>query len=59
MTWAQMDFDHEKHHRTSILLISASEEVIETLEDNQVCDYPMCAGEKMYRCAMSNYSTLL
>lgn len=38
MTWAQMEFDHEKHHHTNILLISASEEVIETLEDNQVCD---------------------
>lgn len=34
--WAQMEFDHEKHHRTSIPLIFASEEVIETLEDNQV-----------------------
>ena len=36
MIWAQMEFDHEKHHRTGILLIFASEEVIETLEDNQV-----------------------
>ena len=53
VTWAQMEFNHEKHHRTSILLISASEEVIETLEDNQVCNYMMCAGERMYRCAMS------
>lgn len=33
-----MEFDHEKHHRTNILLISASEEVIETLEDNQVSE---------------------
>ena len=36
VTWAQMEFDHEKHYRTAVLLISASEEVIETLEDNQV-----------------------
>ena len=36
MTWAQMEFDHEPHHRTGIMLINASEELIETLEDNQV-----------------------
>ncbi len=40
VTWAQMEFDHEPHHRTSIMLINASEELIETLEDNQVyCMY--------------------
>lgn len=44
--WAQMEFDHEKHHRTDILLISASEEVIETLEDNQVSDHD---GEQVYK----------
>ena len=31
-----MEFDHEPHQRTGITLISASEELIETLEDNQV-----------------------
>lgn len=36
VTWAQMEFDHEPHHRTGIMLINASEELIETLEDNQV-----------------------
>lgn len=54
MTWAQMEFDHEKHHRTNILLISASEEVIETLEDNQVgvvyIERAMCS------CVMKQYT---
>ena len=36
MTWTKMEFDHERHHRTNVLLINASDEVIETLEDNQV-----------------------
>ena len=36
VTWSQMEFDHEKHHHTGIMLINASEELIETLEDNQV-----------------------
>lgn len=36
MTWAQMEFDHEFHERTGIVQISASEDVIEALEDNQV-----------------------
>lgn len=35
MTWGQMEFDHEPHPRTGIMLIGASEELIETLEDNQ------------------------
>ena len=35
MTWAQMEFDHEEHPHTGIMLIGASEELIETLEDNQ------------------------
>ena len=36
VTWAQMEFDHERHQRTGIVQISASEDVIEALEDNQV-----------------------
>ena len=36
VTWVQMEFGHEVHQRTSLKLISASEELIETLEDNQV-----------------------
>ena len=36
VTWAAMEFDHEKHPRRGITMLKASEEVIETLEDNQV-----------------------
>ncbi|XP_064623162.1 dynein beta chain, ciliary-like [Lineus longissimus] len=36
VTWSTMEFEHEKHPRTGITLLKASEEVIETLEDNQV-----------------------
>ncbi|KAM7360514.1 dynein heavy chain at 93AB isoform 2-T2 [Cochliomyia hominivorax] len=36
-TWSAMEFDHELHPRTGCNLLRASEELIETLEDNQVC----------------------
>ncbi|XP_067673689.1 dynein beta chain, ciliary-like [Haliotis asinina] len=36
VTWSNMEFEHEKHSRTSITMIKTSEELIETLEDNQV-----------------------
>lgn len=36
VTWAAMEFDHDHHPRTNITLLRASEEVVETLEDNQV-----------------------
>ncbi|XP_013068368.2 dynein beta chain, ciliary [Biomphalaria glabrata] len=35
-TWSTMEFEHEKHSRTNITIIKTSEELIETLEDNQV-----------------------
>ncbi len=35
-TWAAMEFEHDKHPRTQVTLLRASEELIETLEDNQV-----------------------
>lgn len=35
-TWSTMEFEHEKHPRTGITIIKTSEELIETLEDNQV-----------------------
>ncbi|GFN78401.1 dynein heavy chain 9, axonemal, partial [Plakobranchus ocellatus] len=35
-TWSTMEFEHEKHPRTGITLLKTSEELIETLEDNQV-----------------------
>ena len=36
VTWSQMEFEHDKHPRTGITQLKASEELIETLEDNQV-----------------------
>lgn len=36
-TWSAMEFEHEIHPRTKCSLLKASEELIETLEDNQVC----------------------
>ncbi|XP_060515880.1 dynein beta chain, ciliary [Cylas formicarius] len=35
-TWSTMAFEHEIHQRTGCTLLRASEELIETLEDNQV-----------------------
>lgn len=34
--WLDMNFDHEKHPRTGVTMLKASEELIETLEENQV-----------------------
>ena len=36
VTWAQMEFEHDIHPRTGTKLLRSSEELIETLEDNQV-----------------------
>ena len=35
-TWSTMEFEHDKHPRTGITMLKTSEELIETLEDNQV-----------------------
>jgi len=35
-TWATMEFEHEPHSRTGIMLLKSDEVLIETLEDNQV-----------------------
>ncbi|XP_075025374.1 dynein axonemal heavy chain 17 [Calonectris borealis] len=36
VTWATMQFEHEPHARTGIMLLKSDEVLIETLEDNQV-----------------------
>lgn len=36
-TWAAMEFYQETHGRTGCSLLRASEKLIETLEENQVC----------------------
>ena len=35
-TWTAMTFDTEPHSRTKIPILQPSDELIETLEDNQV-----------------------
>ncbi|XP_076453714.1 LOW QUALITY PROTEIN: dynein beta chain, ciliary-like [Babylonia areolata] len=35
-TWSTMEFEHDKHPRTGLTMLKTSEELIETLEDNQV-----------------------
>lgn len=35
-TWSVMEIEYEQHYRTKISLLKPSEELIETLEDNQV-----------------------
>jgi len=34
--WQDMNFDQERHPRTGVTMLRASEELIETLEENQV-----------------------
>uniref|UniRef100_A0A803Y768 AAA+ ATPase domain-containing protein n=1 Tax=Meleagris gallopavo TaxID=9103 RepID=A0A803Y768_MELGA len=36
LTWSNMEFQYEPHPRTNIPLLKSDEELIETLEDNQV-----------------------
>ncbi|XP_074463654.1 dynein axonemal heavy chain 9 isoform X3 [Larus michahellis] len=36
MTWSSMEFQYEPHPRTNVPLLKSDEELIETLEDNQV-----------------------
>ncbi len=36
VTWSAMEFENEEHTRTHYKMLKSSEELIETLEDNQV-----------------------
>ena len=38
-TWTQMVFHYQEHPRTKVMMIHCSEELLETLEENQVCLY--------------------
>lgn len=35
-TWSTMELEQEEHARTGVVLLRASEQLIETLEENQV-----------------------
>lgn len=37
-TWSEMEFEHEHHSRTGLELLKTSEELVETLEENQVME---------------------
>ena len=39
ITWSAMNFEYGKHQRTGSPLLKADEELVETLEDNQVCNF--------------------
>ena len=42
VTWSQMEFENEKHNRTGYMMLRSSEELVETLEDNQVLVILLC-----------------
>lgn len=39
VTWAAMEFEYSAHERTGVKLPKASEEVVETLENDQVIEF--------------------
>lgn len=41
-TWGVMDFSYEEHHSTGTPLLKSDENLIETLEDNQVMACSEC-----------------
>ena len=41
-----MEFDHEEHARTGHNLLRTSEELIETLEENQVSSFAMICPQR-------------
>ena len=45
VTWSQMQFETEPHHRTGSNLLKSNEELIETLEENQVSVSLLGRGE--------------
>lgn len=62
VTWAQMEFESEQHPRTGIMLLKSSEELIETLEDNQVCqdlEFNLCYFQLHYFYTHTNIAECL
>lgn len=67
VTWSNMEFDYEEHDRTKMNMPKASEDLIETLEDNQVNFfhliylYPMKSSLKYLRISINelHYSAKL
>ena len=40
--WRDQEFEREEHPRTTVQLVKTSEELIETLEENQVSEENLC-----------------
>lgn len=47
--WLDMNFEHEKHPRTGITMLKASEQLIETLEENQVSIFSTTVEELLVK----------
>ena len=63
VTWATMEFEHDHHPRRDITMLKASEELIEILEDNQVCWRDVLSSHFRFRTIydddMANLKTLV
>ena len=52
VTWAAMEFEHETHPTRGVTMLKTGDELIETLEENQVYRIPI-----FYRNLFDCYST--
>lgn len=54
--WKQMEFDRVPHSRTRSTVIAASEELIELLENDQVCEKKKKTGGKVLNHKVGNFT---
>ena len=54
VTWSQMEFENETHNRTGYKMLKSSEELVETLEDNQVTHCTLKCRMLAVRMALSS-----
>ena len=63
VTWAQMEFDHNPHPTAGVKMIGARNELIETLEDNQVklrtCNHTKRSTYKQVHNCSSDFSNVV
>ena len=59
VTWSQMEFENETHNRTGYKMLRSSEELVETLEDNQVMQSHAFAFTILYLCHNPNIDNIL
>ena len=58
VTWSQMEFENETHNRTGYKMLRSSEELVETLEDNQVTQLHAFAFT-IYTCTITIILTII